>query len=237
MGRGRVELKRIENKINRQVTFAKRRNGLLKKAYELSVLCDAEVALIIFSTRGKLYEFCSSSRSSLWFLFSYIYAYSQTHVFILDLFDFLILFGWFLLIFDFMCSCFGKEIVFSSLSSTSNSCFFLFFLFSEWEFFDVDEVGVFMSSKAAFFAYFDDDGWIDFSSVCFDFSYLWSSLFGLILSFCFLHWEIWNIYAAFSSVFFPDSIVYVCIYRCPCVFFFTLLYEWNLHYFRSSFTE
>ncbi|KAG4376968.1 hypothetical protein AAZX31_18G004500 [Glycine max] len=61
MGRGRVELKRIENKINRQVTFAKRRNGLLKKAYELSVLCDAEVALIIFSNRGKQYEFCSGS--------------------------------------------------------------------------------------------------------------------------------------------------------------------------------
>ncbi|XP_050221862.1 agamous-like MADS-box protein MADS2 isoform X2 [Mercurialis annua] len=61
MGRGRVELKRIENKINRQVTFAKRRNGLLKKAYELSILCDAEVSLIIFSNRGKLYEFCSSS--------------------------------------------------------------------------------------------------------------------------------------------------------------------------------
>ncbi|KAL9325095.1 hypothetical protein ACSQ67_005740 [Phaseolus vulgaris] len=62
MGRGKVELKRIENKINRQVTFAKRRNGLLKKAYELSVLCDAEVALIIFSNRGKLYEFCSGPR-------------------------------------------------------------------------------------------------------------------------------------------------------------------------------
>jgi hypothetical protein len=64
MGRGRVELKRIENKINRQVTFAKRRNGLLKKAHELSVLCDAEVALIIFSNRGKLCEFCSSPRYS-----------------------------------------------------------------------------------------------------------------------------------------------------------------------------
>ncbi|XP_019180616.1 PREDICTED: MADS-box protein CMB1-like [Ipomoea nil] len=64
MGRGKVELKRIENKINRQVTFAKRRNGLLKKAYELSILCDAEVALIIFSNRGKLYEFCSSSSIS-----------------------------------------------------------------------------------------------------------------------------------------------------------------------------
>ncbi|OIT31695.1 PREDICTED: developmental protein SEPALLATA 1-like [Nicotiana attenuata] len=63
MGRGRVELKKIENKINRQVTFAKRRNGLLKKAYELSVLCEAEVALIIFSTRGKLYEFSSTSNT------------------------------------------------------------------------------------------------------------------------------------------------------------------------------
>ncbi|XP_078164734.1 agamous-like MADS-box protein MADS2 isoform X2 [Carex rostrata] len=60
MGRGRVELKRIENKINRQVTFAKRRNGLLKKAYELSILCEAEVGLIIFSSRGRLFEFCSS---------------------------------------------------------------------------------------------------------------------------------------------------------------------------------
>jgi len=68
MGRGRVELKRIENKINRQVTFAKRRNGLLKKAYELSVLCDAEVSLIVFSNRGKLYEFCSTSK-----YFSFLY--------------------------------------------------------------------------------------------------------------------------------------------------------------------
>ncbi|CAD5326413.1 unnamed protein product [Arabidopsis thaliana] len=48
---------RIENKITRQVTFSKRKSGLLKKAYELSVLCDAEVSLIIFSTGGKLYEF------------------------------------------------------------------------------------------------------------------------------------------------------------------------------------
>ncbi|KAJ4713239.1 MADS-box transcription factor [Melia azedarach] len=75
MGRGRVELKRIENKINRQVTFAKRRNGLLKKAYELSILCDAEVALIIFSNRGKLYEFCSTSRYLLLSLCVYTFTY------------------------------------------------------------------------------------------------------------------------------------------------------------------
>ncbi|KAJ0980149.1 hypothetical protein J5N97_008404 [Dioscorea zingiberensis] len=64
MGRGKVELKRIENKINRQVTFSKRRSGLLKKAYELSVLCDVEVALIVFSNNGKLYEFSSNPSMS-----------------------------------------------------------------------------------------------------------------------------------------------------------------------------
>ncbi|KAL5748629.1 hypothetical protein ACOSP7_025672 [Xanthoceras sorbifolium] len=61
MVRGKTQMKRIENDTSRQVTFSKRRNGLLKKAFELSVLCDAEVALIIFSPRGKLYEFSSCS--------------------------------------------------------------------------------------------------------------------------------------------------------------------------------
>ncbi|KAL2233492.1 UNVERIFIED_CONTAM: Agamous-like MADS-box protein AP1 [Sesamum indicum] len=61
MGRGKVQLKRIENKINRQVTFSKRRAGLLKKAHEISVLCDAEVALIVFSHKGKLFEYSTDS--------------------------------------------------------------------------------------------------------------------------------------------------------------------------------
>ncbi|KAK6275916.1 hypothetical protein POUND7_005625 [Theobroma cacao] len=59
MGRGKVEMKRIENPTSRQVTFSKRRNGLLKKAFELSILCDAEVALLIFSSTGKAYQFAS----------------------------------------------------------------------------------------------------------------------------------------------------------------------------------
>ncbi|KAK6152642.1 hypothetical protein DH2020_012281 [Rehmannia glutinosa] len=61
MGRGKVELKRIENKISRQVTFSKRRSGLMKKANEISVLCDAEVALIVFSTKGKLFHYSTDS--------------------------------------------------------------------------------------------------------------------------------------------------------------------------------
>ncbi|KAI3761274.1 hypothetical protein L1987_51686 [Smallanthus sonchifolius] len=61
MGRGKVTLKRIENQINRQVTFSKRRSGLLKKSHEISVLCDADVALIVFSTKGKLSEYATNS--------------------------------------------------------------------------------------------------------------------------------------------------------------------------------
>ncbi|KAJ6744745.1 AGAMOUS-LIKE MADS-BOX PROTEIN AGL12 [Salix purpurea] len=56
MARGKVQLKRIENQVHRQVTFCKRRAGLLKKAKELSVLCDAEIGVFIFSAHGKLYE-------------------------------------------------------------------------------------------------------------------------------------------------------------------------------------
>nr|XP_043639504.1 agamous-like MADS-box protein AGL11 [Erigeron canadensis] len=64
MGRGKIEIKRIENNTNRQVTFCKRRNGLLKKAYELSVLCDAEISLIVFSNRGRLYEYANNNMKS-----------------------------------------------------------------------------------------------------------------------------------------------------------------------------
>ncbi|KAJ0086925.1 hypothetical protein Patl1_08269 [Pistacia atlantica] len=61
MGRGKIEIKRIENSSNRQVTFSKRRNGILKKAKEISVLCDTEVSLIICSSSGKMHQYCSPS--------------------------------------------------------------------------------------------------------------------------------------------------------------------------------
>ncbi|URD77463.1 hypothetical protein MUK42_05484 [Musa troglodytarum] len=61
MVKGKRVIQRIENAASRQATFSKRRNGLVKKAFELSVLCDAEVALIILSSRGKLHQFSSSS--------------------------------------------------------------------------------------------------------------------------------------------------------------------------------
>ncbi|XP_044475194.1 agamous-like MADS-box protein AGL66 isoform X2 [Mangifera indica] len=54
MGRVKLQIRRIENTTTRQVTFSKRRNGLIKKAYELSVLCDVDVALIMFSPSGRV---------------------------------------------------------------------------------------------------------------------------------------------------------------------------------------
>nr|CAN67450.1 hypothetical protein VITISV_031401 [Vitis vinifera] len=65
MGRKKVELKRIEDKSSRQVTFSKRRNGLIKKARELSVLCDVDVAVLVFSSRGKLYEYANGNSGSV----------------------------------------------------------------------------------------------------------------------------------------------------------------------------
>ncbi|KAK8485810.1 hypothetical protein V6N12_020151 [Hibiscus sabdariffa] len=62
MGRVKLQIKRIENTTNRQVTFSKRRNGLIKKAYELSVLCDVDVALLMFSPSGRLSLFSGSKR-------------------------------------------------------------------------------------------------------------------------------------------------------------------------------
>ncbi|CAL5371260.1 unnamed protein product [Camellia sinensis] len=61
MGRGKIEIKRIENPTNRQVTYSKRRNGIFKKAQELAVLCDAKVSLIMFSNTGKFHEYISPS--------------------------------------------------------------------------------------------------------------------------------------------------------------------------------
>ena len=69
MGRGKVELKRIEDNGSRHVSFSKRRNGLMKKAHELAVLCDVDVGLFVFSPgNNRLYEYSTSER----FLFQLI---------------------------------------------------------------------------------------------------------------------------------------------------------------------
>lgn len=65
MAREKIQIKKIDNTTARQVTFSKRRRGIFKKAEELSVLCDADVALIIFSSTGKLFQYSNSSMNGI----------------------------------------------------------------------------------------------------------------------------------------------------------------------------
>ncbi|XP_070840584.1 myocyte-specific enhancer factor 2D homolog isoform X6 [Chaetodon trifascialis] len=60
MGRKKIQIQRITDERNKQVTFTKRKFGLMKKAYELSVLCDCEIALIIFNHANKLFQYAST---------------------------------------------------------------------------------------------------------------------------------------------------------------------------------
>ncbi|RVW98893.1 MADS-box protein AGL24 [Vitis vinifera] len=73
MSRQKIQIKKIDNTAARQVTSSKRRRGLFKKAQELSTLCDAEIAHIVFSAAGKLFEY-SSSRLKLFQIFQFPYA-------------------------------------------------------------------------------------------------------------------------------------------------------------------
>lgn len=83
MTRKRIEIKKIDNISSRQVTFSKRRKGLFKKAQELSTLCDADIALLVFSATSKLFQYASStSRYSLIPLYIYINIFFKASLYI-----------------------------------------------------------------------------------------------------------------------------------------------------------
>ncbi|KAI9291677.1 myocyte enhancer factor 2D [Neoconidiobolus thromboides FSU 785] len=65
MGRKKIEIKGLTDERNKQVTFLKRKAGLMKKAYELSVLCDCEIAVIVFNSNNKLCQFASSDMDKI----------------------------------------------------------------------------------------------------------------------------------------------------------------------------
>ncbi|KAM6041899.1 myocyte-specific enhancer factor 2B isoform 2-T2 [Chlamydotis macqueenii] len=76
MGRKKIQISRILDQRNRQVTFTKRKFGLMKKAYELSVLCDCEIALIIFNSTNRLFQYASTDMDRV--LLKYT-EYSEPH--------------------------------------------------------------------------------------------------------------------------------------------------------------
>ncbi|XP_059663903.1 agamous-like MADS-box protein AGL62 [Cornus florida] len=64
-GRQKIPMKKIEGKSNLHVSFSKRRTGLINKAGELSIVCGAEVAVVVMSPAGKIYTFGSPSADTV----------------------------------------------------------------------------------------------------------------------------------------------------------------------------
>lgn len=65
MGRRKIEIQPLTDDRNRTVTFVKRKAGLFKKAYELAVLCQVDLAVIIVGNNDKVYEFLSVDTKEL----------------------------------------------------------------------------------------------------------------------------------------------------------------------------
>ncbi|KAG5953569.1 hypothetical protein E4U57_005338 [Claviceps arundinis] len=55
--RRKIEIKFISDKSRRHITFSKRKAGIMKKAYELSVLTGTQVLLLVVSETGLVYTF------------------------------------------------------------------------------------------------------------------------------------------------------------------------------------
>lgn len=65
MGRRKIEIQPLTDDRNRTVTFVKRKAGLFKKAHELAVLCQVDLAVIIVGANNKVYEFSSVDTKEL----------------------------------------------------------------------------------------------------------------------------------------------------------------------------
>lgn len=68
MGRQKITIQKIKDDRIRQVTFYKRKRGLIKKAMELSVLCGVKLFLAISDKNEKLTIFSTDVRKNCEFL-------------------------------------------------------------------------------------------------------------------------------------------------------------------------
>ncbi|KAJ0007293.1 hypothetical protein Pint_29336 [Pistacia integerrima] len=64
-GRQRIEIKKLENKNSLEVAFSKRKKGIFNKASELSLLCGAQVAIIIMSPNNRPFSYGHPSVKTL----------------------------------------------------------------------------------------------------------------------------------------------------------------------------
>ncbi|CAF0852765.1 unnamed protein product [Adineta ricciae] len=60
LGRVKIKMAYIDNKIRRYTTFSKRKTGIMKKAYELATLTGTEVMLLVASETGHVYTYATA---------------------------------------------------------------------------------------------------------------------------------------------------------------------------------
>ena len=79
MGKRKIPISKIKNRLSCQITYYKRKKGLIKKALELSRLCDIEVFLVIVDSKKRL-SITSTKKPSQQFIEQYLVNLSPLNI-------------------------------------------------------------------------------------------------------------------------------------------------------------